>query len=351
VATPTTTSRVDAAPLQGAEAWNAAVAAAGGHLLQSWEWGALKERHGWSVRRVEAGTECGRAFAQVLLRRKGPVALAYVPRGPAIQAGGDRSPLFAQLTTVLDDLCRTERALALIVEPDGPIGLAGTYRSVGFVGGPRPLQPGRTVKVPLLDDQALLDQMHAKNRYNVRLAQRRGVTVERGGADPRSLATFYDLLADTGRRNRFAIHAKAYYDDFMRLFAERAVLLFALVEGLPVAASISARFGDEAIYMYSGSSTEHRANGAAFLLQYEAMRWARDAGCRAYDLWGIPEDDPGPEEQSGDGAPPTQGDDWRGLYNFKVRFGGEIVRYPRPMERRYWPVVSWAARRIALGRG
>jgi lipid II:glycine glycyltransferase (peptidoglycan interpeptide bridge formation enzyme) len=206
------------------------------------------------------------------------------------------------------------------------------------------------VKVPLLDDQALLEQMHPKNRYNIRLAQRRGVVVECGGGDTASLAAFYDLLCDTAQRNAFGIHGKAYYADFMRIFGERALMLFGLVDGTIAAGMIAARFGEEAIYMYSASSTAARANGAAFLLQYEAMRWARDYGCRRYDLWGIPED-PRPEELKGGRMPATHGEDWRGLHNFKVRFGGEIVRYPASMERRYWPLLAVAARRFALGRG
>jgi lipid II:glycine glycyltransferase (peptidoglycan interpeptide bridge formation enzyme) len=333
------------------EQWNAGLQRAGGHLLQSWEWGALKERYGWEARRIHVGGSGGTAYAQVLFRRKGPFSLGYVPRGPALMAAGAPAPLFARLRAELDAVCRARRAVSLIFEPDRPLGLTGTYRDVGFVSGPAPFQPARTVKVPLLDDEGLLDQMHPKNRYNVRLAQRRGVVVEKGGSDPASLAAFYDLLRDSAERNAFGIHGKAYYDDFMRLFGERALLLFGLVDGQVAAGSISARFGDEAVYMYSGSSTEHRAHGAAFLLQFEAMRWARDHGCRRYDLWGIPERDPTPEELKGGRMPATQGEDWRGLHNFKVRFGGEIVRYPKPMERRYRPVLAVAARRLALGRG
>jgi peptidoglycan pentaglycine glycine transferase (the first glycine) len=331
--------------------WNRAVLAAGGHLLQSWEWGAFKERHGWTARQVEVSSDDGDAYAQVLFRRKGPFSLAYVPRGPVLRGDGDRRRLFERLRMVLDDLCRAERALALVLEPDGALGLSGTYRDIGFVRGPHGFQPARSVKVPLADDQAILEGMHAKNRYSVRLALRRGVTVERGGTDPRSLELFYGLLKETQERNDFGIHDKSYYDDFMRLFGDRALMLFGMVDGQPATGLIAARFGDEAIYMYGGSSTVHRGDGAAFLLQYEAMRWARDQGCRRYDLWGIPDEDPAPEAEQSDGAPSSKGDDRRGLYTFKVRFGGEIVRYPKTMERRYVPVVAWVARRFALGRG
>lgn len=330
--------------------WNAALRQAGGHFLQSWEWGAFKERQGWTVRRVRVVGDDGEALAQVLFRHKGPISVAYVPRGPALAGSGDPGPLFAQLRDELDAVCHDGRAVSLILEPDRPLGLAGSFRDVGFVRGPHPFQPARTVKAPLLPDDELIAQMHQKNRYNIRLAQRRGVVVERGGSDSRSMQAFYGLLRDTADRNGFAIHERAYYDDFMDVFGDKALLLFAVVEGEIAAAAIAVRFGEEAAYMYGASSTAHRAHAGAFLLQFEAMRWARDHGCLRYDLWGIPDTDPPPDDLKG-GMPGAQGEDWRGLHNFKVRFGGEIVRYPTPMERRYRPLLAVAARRFGMRGG
>ena len=160
------------------------------------------------------------------------------------------------------------------------------------------------------------------------------------------MKTFYGLLGDTAGRNEFGIHQASYYGDFMRLFGDDAVLLFALIDDCPVAGVIAARFGDEAVYMYGGSSTTRRAHGAGFLLQFEAMRWARESGCVRYDLWGIPMQDPTSTGDGGDRVAGTKGNDWRGLYEFKVRFGGQILSYPPALERRYRPVLSAVARRV-----
>jgi lipid II:glycine glycyltransferase (peptidoglycan interpeptide bridge formation enzyme) len=99
--------------------------------------------------------------------------------------------------------------------------------------------------------------------------------------------------------------------------------------------------------MYGGSSSVHRAHGAAFVIQFEAMRWAREAGSRVYDLWGIPAEDPQPSEGAVDHVSGSKGDDWRGLYKFKTGFGGEIVAYPSSLERRYHPVLGFVARRAS----
>jgi lipid II:glycine glycyltransferase (peptidoglycan interpeptide bridge formation enzyme) len=333
------------------DAWNGAVEAAGGHLLQSWEWGEFKSRHGWQVDRVAVDNGGGFAGAQILYKRRGPVSMAYVPRGPVLADAERPRDRFLELRRRIDAACRRRRSLTLIIEQNDPLPLDGTYGDVGFVRGPGHLQPARTVKVPIdLDDDALLAQMHQKNRYSVRLAGKRGVTVERADASDAAIDAFYALLTETAARNQFGVHGRSYYADFMQTFGERALMLFAMVDGNIAAGLMAARFGREAAYMYGASSTAHRADGAAFILQYEAMKWARDAGSRSYDLWGIPKpSEVAPKEEGATGASASIGEDMRGLLNFKTRFGGEIVDYPPMMERRYVPVVSWLASRYAFG--
>jgi peptidoglycan pentaglycine glycine transferase (the first glycine) len=328
--------------------WDAGVRRLGGHLLQSWRWGEFKSAHGWEAERIALDDPPSAASAQILFRQRGPVSVGYIPRGPVFREGdaGSVRELFGRI----DQVCRARRALYVIVEPDRPLPFRGTFKGEGFVKGPDHVQPSRTVKIPLLDDDRLLAQMHQKTRYSVRLAQRRGVEMERA-TTAETVRAFYALLSDTAQRNEFGIHEEQYYADFLRVFGDDAILLFAHVDGFRAAGLIAARFGPEAIYMYGGSSTEHRAHGAAFLLQFEAMRWARGVGCTRYDLWGIPEEDPTSKAEHDGRVAGTSGDDWRGLYKFKVGFGGEIVTYPPTLERRYRPFLAFAARRAMNARG
>lgn len=281
-------------------------------------------------------------MAQVLYRFKFGVSVGYVPRGPAFE--GNPRRLWPLLRDEIDRSARSHRAITTLVEPDRPIGLTGTFRDHGVVKVPGHVQPGRTVRIPLSDDDGILAQMRQKTRYNVRLAQRRGVHVETRGVE--HIDEYYALMRETSDRNDFGIHSLDYYRDFLETLGDDAIMLFAFVnDGILAAALIAARFGREAIYMYGGSSTTNRADGAAFLLQFRAMQWARDSGCDSYDLWGIPEEDP--ERTSGDGAAGgSSGDDWRGLHRFKTGFGGEIVSYPPMFERRHLPLLPSLARRL-----
>lgn len=345
------TNDAPAVPPQAAEVWDRRLEDLDGHLLQSWRWGAFKQRHGWNAHRILVNDPAGTAMAQVLYRFRGPVSLGYIPRGPAMS--GDRAILWTRLLEQIDVSARRNRAIMTLVELNGPLSLEGALRKAGVVRGPEHVLPGRTVKVPLANDDVILKQMHQKTRYNVRLAQRRGVVIERHRAESAAVDDFYRLMQDTAERNEFGIHSRAYYEDFLNLFGDDAVLLFAKVDdGAFAAVLIAARFGKEAIYMYGASSTRHRAHGAAFLLQFEAMRWARESGCETYDLWGIPEQDPeSVRSENQSSIVGTRGSDWRGLYRFKTGFGGDIVSYPTILERHHVPLLPWLVRKLNVIRG
>ena len=329
--------------LMSQSSWDRAVLDGNGHFLQSWRWGEFKSEFGWSVDRVSAGSADGLALAQVMYRARGPISVGYIPRGPVVP--GDAAELTTELVRRVDASGKSHRALYTMFELERALPYSGRYKEHGFILGPDHIQPGRTVKVTLLDDDSQLKQMRQNTRYSVRLAMRRGVEVSRLG-DGYTIDSFYQLLQDTSDRNKFGIHSRDYYDRFMQTFGEDALCIFAVSEGNLAAGLIAAKFGDEAIYMYGASSSEHRSHGAAFLLQFEAMKWARDSGCLRYDLWGIPMVDPDNVSDTGDSIAGTKGDDWRGLYRFKTGFGGEIVSYPPVLERRYNVLGAFAAHRL-----
>lgn len=246
----------------------------------------------------------------------------------------------------IDGACARHRAITLVVEPDRPLPESWTDAAGPFTDGPEAFQTSRTVKVALADDARLLSRMRKDTHYNVLYAQRHGISIDVASPAPSAVTAFYDLLQETSERNGFGIHERAYYDDFLRVFGDRAVLLFARFEGVPTSALIAARSGAEGRSMYAGSSIVHRRRGDAALLRFEAMRWARDHGCSGFDLGGIASDTP-PSPQDGDDR---DEDRWRshlaGVHQFKVGFGGEIVAYPPTVERRYHPGLAWLIRRI-----
>jgi peptidoglycan pentaglycine glycine transferase (the first glycine) len=321
------------------EAWDRLAAThSHGHILQTSPWGALKSQFGWNDARLALSRDDELvAGAQVLVRRLpgGLGCLAYVPKGPLVDWTDEEQTQATLLA--LDRAARAQGAMTLIIEPDllDESAHHERLRSLGF----RPsffdgIQPRRTLVVDISpDEDTVLRAMKSKTRYNVRLAARKGVTVrEAGEAD---LPAFHALTVATAARDRFGVHSPAYYEAAYRLFVPRgwARLLLAEVEKEPVAAVMVFALPPRAWYFYGASGDTYREKMPTYLLQWEAMRWARSRACTTYDLWGIPDEGEATLE-----AEFTQRRDglW-GVYRFKRGFGGRLVRSVGAWDRVYAP--------------
>lgn len=250
--------------------------------------------------------------------------IAYVPKGPLIDAGcrGAGESLFS----ALHHLCRRRRALMLKVEPDWLEGdpMVNTLAGYGFVPSPQTVQPRRTVLIDVTSDQEeMLSRLKSKTRYNIRLAERKGVTIQIGSRE--NVTAFNRLMAVTGERDGFGVHSPEYYAQAYDLFAgqDMARLLIARYEGQPIGAVMALACGSKAWNMYSASGNEHREKMPNYALQWAAMLWAQERGCHSYDLWGVPDQ---PEEVL-EAQFTDRSDGMWGLYRFKRGFGGQLVRY------------------------
>ena len=306
------------------------------HVLQTSAWGELKSAFGWSAARLAQGA----AGAQVLFRRL-PLSLnlAYIPRGPV-------GLEWKTLLPALDNLCRKRRCVFLKVEPDlceAP-GVE-PLTPAGFRLSQQTIQPSRTLLVDLSgDEQHLLARMKQKTRYNIRLAQKKGVLV-RPCSD---LELFYRLMGVTGERDNFGVHSLDYYRRVYELFYPRGEceLLLAEFQGQPLGALMVFAHGRRAWYFYGASADELREAMPTYLLQWEAMRWAGGRGCSEYDLWGVPDAD---EQTLEANFEQKKGGLW-GVYRFKRGFGGQLCRSQGPWDRVYNPVWYafyrfWVARK------
>jgi lipid II:glycine glycyltransferase (peptidoglycan interpeptide bridge formation enzyme) len=335
-------------PAPAAE-WDAHLLAHRGHLLQSWAWGELKSRFGWSA--VQVYAPGGDAAAQILFRRLPlGLTLAYIPRGPVVEWTNNEQcrTLFA----LIHAEAKKRRAILLKVEPNLwstdlnlaslPAKAAANFlKTSGFTPADT-IQPRTSLVIDLSGDEAtILAAMKQKTRYNIRLAEKKGVTIRQGRAE--DVTTFYQLAQTTAARDSFGVHSLDYYRAAYDLFApDRCALLMAEFEGQPLAALMAFSFGAEACYFYGASANEHRNLMAPYLLQWEAIRWAKSRGCTRYDSWGIPDADPAileaEFEQRHDGL-------W-GVYRFKRGFGGQWTRSLGAFDYVYNPLLYWFYRLI-----
>lgn len=287
------------------------------HVLQCFAWGEAKRATGWEpfrLRLCDSGHTV--ALAQVLRRRLPLPGLCvlYVPKGPLLAAGcsGRRG----EVLEALKCFARRQRAVFLKTDADIPITDAAAMRALiraGFRPSPEQIQIRNSVVIDLRPEpDELLARMHAEWRRKVRLAARRGVVVRPGGLD--DLPHFYDMYLQTGRRDGFVVRPYAYYASIWQPFLQEGLahLLLAEVEGETIAGVMLFRFGRRAWYLYGADTRKRHKLMPNYLLQWEAMCWARAQGCTEYDLWGAP-DRLTPEDPL-----------W-GVWEFKRGFGGRFV--------------------------
>ena len=302
-------------------------------LLQDAEWGELKSGFGWTPSYIRAGS----AGAMVLFRSlPAGLKIAYIPRGP-FGSG------FESLWPEVHALCRKKHAIFLRVEPDfwqGTDEAKALEASMeGFIPSFATVQPPRTIMIPLDgSEDDWLARMNQKTRYNIRLSQKKDLTIEESD----DAAVFHQLMTLTGDRDAFGVHSEAYYRKCLQCFAEgkKGRILLVRYQGKPLSAIMLFIEGKRGYYLYGASSNEERNRMPNHLAQWTAMKICREAGCTEYDLWGIPDED----EETLEAQFQDRHDGLWPVYRFKRGFGGNVLRTMGSFDYVYSPLLYRAVR-------
>ncbi len=288
----------------------------GGQILQTRAWGEFKRAHRWSPHYLLSETRPAIAVLELRHFVPGLGALGYVPKGPGVDG-------IAALPAMLDGLRATAgSAFVVKVEPEIEQSEAATtaLRDMGLEKSRHDVQISRaTIIVDLRpDEDAMLASFKPKCRYNIRLAQRRGVVVAPVALDAASIDTMYALMASTRDRAGFTLRSREYFAGYWNLHAAagQGQLFFASLDGEVLAGVFATYLGKKAWYKDGGSTKEHSAVMAPHLLQWEVMRWLKSRGVEAYDLVAVP-----PASEL------TPAHPLYGLYRFKSGFSEHITEY------------------------
>jgi len=315
-----------------------------GHILQSWEWGEVKALTGWVPFRL-AVEEKGTVVAAIsILKRSLPVvkkSIFYAPRGPVLDI--QNQELLNFLLEEVKKLARTYKAVFLKIDPDVPAsdhrftaylkesGFKTTEKEVGFEG----VQPRFVFRLDITPpEEQLLENLHQKTRYNIRLAERKGVTAEET-ENKADLEVFYQILVETAHRDRFLIRSYDYFSVLWdKLVAKGYARLFlAKYQGEVIAGTLAFIFGAKTWYIYGASSNRHRNVMPNYLLQWHMIRWAKQKSCTVYDFRGVP-------------GNPAEDNPLYGLYRFKKGFNGEYTEFAGEYDLVYLPLCYWGWHRL-----
>ncbi len=274
------------------------------HICQSPEWGEFKTKMGTEAVRV------GETQFTTHRLPKTPWAVGYCPRPEPEKI--DWAALYRA--------GREHHCVFIKIEPNAlNENLKFKIKNLKLVRS-RPIFAQQTILLDLKpEEDVMLAKMHPKTRYNIHLAQRKGVIV-RISDQAEDLETFIRLQKDTAARQGFYVHPDQYYRKVFQALHPKG-LAYLLIAQLPstnsqlptvIAAWLLFRYGKTLYYPYGGSDYRYRNLMASSLLMWEAIKLGRRLGCTVFDMWGACDD-------------PANA--WYGFTRFKLGFGGGLINF------------------------
>lgn len=301
-------------------------------FLQSWAWGEMQKILGVPYERLVVDTGQPQAAALVLTRRiPWSKSWLYIPRGPIFSTRLPDAEQWSLMQREFDRLAKEQDALFVRCDPAWPATAASLLTAPGWKQAERDVQPRATVIIDLTkSDEELLGAMHQKTRYNIRLAEKKGVQV-RFGTEVSDLEIFLGLKHQVEERSAFRYHPEAYYRAMHQALGTAGMFVVAIAEhdGTPLAAHLLISFAGTTTYVHGASASSKRHLMAPHLLQWTSMQWARQQGAQWYDLYGIAPADASPHHP------------WAGITKFKLGFGGQREEYIGAWDYIYEP--AWYA--------
>ncbi len=291
-----------------------------GVLLNSSFWGSFQKELDKKVFRLRLEENSDLKGVTLLIKEELPPAKCYLyaPRGPLLDYNQNFETDLKDFVKTVKKIADEENAIFLRVDPVLPFSFSESFVKAGFQKADKEVQPATTLLLDISrSEKEILASMKPKTRYNIRLAQKKGVQVKTS-SNLKDIHHFTDLIEIAEKRGTFHYHSKKHYSKFLEILGKEniAFLFWAEYKGKTLAANIVTFFKERATYVHGVSGGEHRNIMAPHLLQWKAIQEAQKRGCTVYDFYGIAKED-------------DLNDSWAGITRFKKGFApkGKIERY------------------------
>jgi len=255
--------------------------------------------------------------AFLIIEKKLPFSFGYLytPRGPIIKDDLDNArkiEISTMLFKLFRDVCVKEFKIKNIFFKFEPNFIPENIKQIKKV---HDFQPSKTLILDLSkSEEELLKEMHEKTRYNIRLAEKKGIQIIKTNKEKQHIEEFLNLIEKTSKRDNFKSHKHNYYEKMLEASDKNIDLWIAKKDEKVICANIVINFGDTVTYLHGASSDEYKNLMAPHLLQWSQIRWAKENNYKYYDFWGIAKTD-------------NKKDAWYGFTRFKKGFGGFEFEY------------------------
>ncbi|MBI3984362.1 MAG: peptidoglycan bridge formation glycyltransferase FemA/FemB family protein [Candidatus Levybacteria bacterium] len=170
-------------------------------------------------------------------------------------------------------------------------------------------------------EEELLKNMSQKTRYNIRLAQKKGVEVIEDNSD-KGFEQYLKLTRETTQRQKFFAHNEKYHKTLWETFKNKnhkefsIHLLKAVYKNQTLATWVLFVLGDTLYYPYGASSDKYREVMASNLVMWEAIKFGKKLGLKTFDMWG-----------AANVVDPKPDNIYYGFHRFKQGYGPRHVEY------------------------
>ncbi len=251
----------------------------------------------------------------------------YAPKGPFISVTNpvQAKEVFALVLTQIRDITigtQQRQEIFCRLEPN----IAPPQLDIPFVRT-ESIQPELTTVLNLnQSEENLFSSFKEKTRYNIRLAEKKELAVKWDDGAV-GLEKFLSLLPKTSLRHRIRSHQRKHYEALIQANDNEGIVQIAWAHRgkQVVAAHVYIFYGSTVTYLHGASDYNERALMAPYLLQWEAIKKARDLGFRYFDFGGL---------APADGSKPS----WEGFSRFKRSFNGEEMTSPGTFDFIYIPM-------------
>lgn len=276
-------------------------------ILQTKEWATLRQTQGWKTHWVDE---------ILVLEKPLPLGLSFL-YAPEV----DFYALNIQKNlSKIKEIAKNSHSIFIRLDFLNKIDviygakITKILKDYHFVKAFEEIQPEyrQIVDISKSEDQ-ILAQMKQKGRYNIRVAQKHNIVVEKSN----NIKDFYQIFQETAQRDGFEVRPQKYFEKLVEVLGDNAALLVARLQDQILAATIVSFHGETASYLYGASGNEHRETMAPYLLHWEAMREAKARGCKVYDLLAV--------SPFGDKIDAKLAKKYAGITRFKEQFGGQKV--------------------------
>lgn len=267
-----------------------------GNFMQSVKWADIKNNwlHEFIAVRNNADEIAGE---MLVLIKKIPftnTTLMYSPRGPICDMHD--IDILKKLFSEVQELQKKYHSFKLIIDPmidDDDTQSINNLSSLGFIHhnekvGYDNIQCRENYIIDINGRTAdeVFSSFKSKWRYNIRLAQRKGVKCQFYGEE--KIDDFYELMKVTGKRDGFDIRTKEYYSRFLKCFDGKAKLCMCYLDDIAISGALITNYAGTVSYIYGASSNDHRNYMPNYLMQWTMIKYAVESGCKTYDFCGIP---------------------------------------------------------------